>query len=123
LNLIPIGQLDGGHILYCLLGKRAHVIARGVFLTAVAVVIFNLWRGHPEYASWTLMLVLIWLMGTRHPPTANDRMPLGAVRVILGWLTLAFILVGFVPAPTYRNEPVAPQARAGEQAAQNRIGP
>lgn len=107
LNLIPIGQLDGGHILYCLVGRRAHRIARGLFLGAVAVVLFNLWRGQQEYASWTLMLVLIWLMGTRHPPTANDRVPLGAFRILLGWLTLAFILVGFVPTPTYRNTPPA----------------
>jgi membrane-associated protease RseP (regulator of RpoE activity) len=111
LNLIPIGQLDGGHILYCLLGRRAHQIARALFVGAVVIVVFNVWRGHQEYMSWSLMLFLIWLMGTRHPPTANDRVPLGKARIILGWLTLSFIVIGFVPAPMYTAEPVAPPAR------------
>jgi len=49
------------------------------------------------------MLILVWFMGTRHPPTANDDIPLGPTRIVLGWLTLAFILVGFVPSPQYVN--------------------
>ena len=49
--------------------------------------------------SWTLMLFLLLLMGPIHPPTANDEEPLGIGRYILGWLTLAFILVGFTPMP------------------------
>lgn len=109
LNLIPIGQLDGGHILYCLIGKRAHTVARWVYRLAVILVVVNLLRDNYEYAAWTLMLVLIGLMGTRHPPTADDHVPLGTFRVVLGWLTLAFILIGFVRAPTYRGEvPDAP---------------
>jgi hypothetical protein len=50
-------------------------------------------------------------MGTRHPPTANDRVPLGTTRIILGWLTMAFILVGFVPTPMYEGKgPIQPRA-------------
>jgi membrane-associated protease RseP (regulator of RpoE activity) len=99
LNLIPIGQLDGGHILFCLIGKKAHLVARALYLGAVGFVAYQLLRGHLEYQVWPLMLVLLWLMGTQHPPTANDQMPLGITRTILGWLTLAFVLVGFVPTP------------------------
>ena len=104
LNLIPIGQLDGGHILYCLLGKKAHLVARALYLGAVGAVVFQVIRGHLEYSAWTLMLILVWFMGTRHPPTANDHVPLGKARVMLGWLTLAFILVGFVPSPMYQSQ-------------------
>jgi len=106
LNLIPIGQLDGGHILYCLVGKRAHQIARAVYLAAVGYVVVQVLRGRMEYSVWTLMLILVWMMGTRHPPTANDHIPLGRIRIVLGWLTLAFILVGFVPLPMYEGSPV-----------------
>ncbi|HEY2252804.1 MAG TPA: site-2 protease family protein [Planctomycetaceae bacterium] len=101
LNLVPIGQLDGGHILYCLLGRKAHPIARFLYLGFVVFVVLKVMQGHNEYAAWSLMLILVWLMGTRHPPTANDGVPLGTTRIVLGWLTLAFILVGFVPSPQY----------------------
>ena len=45
------------------------------------------------------MLLLLLLIGPIHPPTANDEEPLGAGRIVLGWLTLAFIFVGFTPTP------------------------
>lgn len=93
LNLIPIGQLDGGHILYGMLRKKAHVIARGLMLAAIfCVVAFQLW-------NWSLMLVLLVMIGTRHPPTADDDVPLGWGRYVLGALTLAFIVLGFTPRP------------------------
>jgi membrane-associated protease RseP (regulator of RpoE activity) len=101
LNLIPIGQLDGGHILYCLLRRRAHAVARWLFRGAAGIVAINSFFGDQRYSGWWLMLALLWMIGTRHPPTADDRMPLGTGRIILGWLTLAFIIVGFSPRPPY----------------------
>jgi membrane-associated protease RseP (regulator of RpoE activity) len=95
LNLIPIGQLDGGHILYALLRQKAHKVARLLLFTAMFLVILN-WE---TLGSWTLMIVLLVIMGPIHPPTANDEEPLGVGRYILGWLTLAFIIVGFTPMP------------------------
>lgn len=95
LNLIPIGQLDGGHILYALLGKKAHPVAIGLLLSAVLVVVFNL----AVYGPWLLVIVLLIVLGPRHPPTQNDHVGLGPVRVLLGWLTLAFIVIGFTPQP------------------------
>jgi len=93
LNLIPIGQLDGGHILYSLIGKRAHTVA---FLLVGATVAYMVASQNYQYA---LMLVLIVMMGPRHPPTANDQVELGWFRVLLGWLTLGFIYIGFTPIP------------------------
>ena len=93
LNLIPIGQLDGGHILYGLLRTKAHKVATLLLLAAAAGVLwYQLW-------GWTLMLVLLMVMGPVHPPTADDEVPLGAWRTLLGWLTLAFIPIGFTPTP------------------------
>jgi membrane-associated protease RseP (regulator of RpoE activity) len=93
LNLFPIGQLDGGHVLYALLRKKAHFVARFILYAAAALVIFSgLWM-------WLPMLALIFYFGPKHPPTANDDEPIGIIRIILGWLTLAFVIVGFTPNP------------------------
>lgn len=101
LNLIPIGQLDGGHILYTLVRKKAHVIARLLLAFAALTVVYGGLFIQDAYFSWTLMLALVWFMGPKHPPTANDYVPLGTARIILGWLTLSFVIVGFIPTPMY----------------------
>lgn len=93
LNLFPIGQLDGGHVLYALLRGRAHWVATLILLAAVGLVVLF------RYYWWTLMLVLLMFMGPQHPPTGDDEMPLGTWRVVLGWLTLAFLPLGFTPNP------------------------
>ena len=93
LNLIPIGQLDGGHILYALLLKKAHTIAQLLLFGAAAgVIAFGYW-------GWTLMLLLLLFIGPIHPPTANDDVPLGTTRTVLGWVTLLFVIIGFTPTP------------------------
>jgi membrane-associated protease RseP (regulator of RpoE activity) len=93
LNLVPIGQLDGGHILYALLLRRAGRVAQSLLAAAmIAVVVWGYW-------GWTLMIFLLMLMGPVHPPTANDGVPLGTGRTILGWASLLFVLVGFTPTP------------------------
>jgi Zn-dependent protease len=93
LNLFPIGQLDGGHILYALLRRRAHAIA-SVLLAAAVVATVAL-----QLYGWSLMLALLVLMGPKHPPTSNDHARLGRGRIALGWLTLAFLPFGFTPNP------------------------
>jgi membrane-associated protease RseP (regulator of RpoE activity) len=93
LNLIPIGQLDGGHILYALLRRKSHPIAAALLIAAaVAVVVFGHWE-------WTLLILLLLFFGPRHPPTANDHVSLGAARATLGWCTLSFMFIGFTPTP------------------------
>uniref|UniRef100_A0A7C4QPG2 Site-2 protease family protein n=1 Tax=Schlesneria paludicola TaxID=360056 RepID=A0A7C4QPG2_9PLAN len=93
LNLLPVSQLDGGHIMYGLLGRRAHRIAWGVL---AAGGIYMLVTGDQSYG---LIFVLLLLLGVRHPPTTNDRVPLGAGRVLLGWFTMALFLVCFTLRP------------------------
>ncbi len=93
LNLMPIGQLDGGHILYSILGSWARRIALAVFLGLVAAAVAM------GFQQWYLMLFFLALVGPEHPPTADDSVPLGWGRAMLGWLTLAFVIVGFTPNP------------------------
>ena len=93
LNLMPIGQLDGGHILYGLIGRKAHRVAVIVLWTAV------FWMFRTGNWSYSPIVFLMLITGARHPPTRDDSVPLGRVRVVLGWLTLAFVLIGFTPNP------------------------
>jgi membrane-associated protease RseP (regulator of RpoE activity) len=93
LNLIPVGQLDGGHILYALLRRRAYPVAMACLGLALGYMIYQ--KSH----TYALLVVLLFLMGPFHPPTGNDEAPLGWPRILLGWLTLAFIIVGFTPDP------------------------
>lgn len=93
LNLFPIGQLDGGHILYAILLRRSHHLAKAMMILCVAGVIYF------GYWGWTIMLILLLLMGAAHPRTADDDAKLGRTRYILGWLALLFMPFGFTPVP------------------------
>lgn len=93
LNLLPVGQLDGGHILYALAPKLAPRVSLWLVAAAVvAVITQGLW-------TWSLMLLLLILVGLRHPPIEPGGEPIGPGRKLLGWLTLAFLLLGMVPEP------------------------
>ena len=104
LNLLPVGQLDGGHILYALLRKRAHevsslllsLVSAAVVVAAVAHFVYDL---ENYFWSWWLFVGLLHLIGARHPPTLDDAQPLGRGRTVLGWLLLLFVVVGLSPQP------------------------
>ncbi len=98
LNLLPIGQLDGGHLMYTLVGRTAHWIAWALILIAAGAMIY-----HGVY-SYVLLLILVTLMGPRHPPTANDFVSLGWGRQVVGWATLSFLLIGFTFQPIILTE-------------------
>lgn len=91
LNMLPVSQLDGGHLVYTLFGRRAHWIARGFVVLAVAYVIFS------QQWNWLLMIVLVMFIGTDHPPTSNDRMPLGRLRTSIGYLGVLIPVFCFAP--------------------------
>ncbi len=101
LNLLPIGQLDGGHILYTLLPGKAYAVSLAVISIAVAAIVTDgvlgwTWGVWP----WSFMItILVFFVGLKHPPAADNRVPLDRKRQIIGWLTLLFVLVGFTPTP------------------------
>ena len=99
LNLLPLGQLDGGHVFYSLLKRHAGRCSFLIFLFILGYVII----GHQW--NWTLFLVLILIIGVAHPPTGNDSVSLGWFRTILGWGTLLFVIIGFTPNPIIISEP------------------
>ncbi|MFN9717857.1 MAG: site-2 protease family protein [Planctomycetota bacterium] len=99
MNLLPVGQLDGGHILYTLIGKPAHYVAYGVIGLAFAYMSLQ------QDFSFTLLLFLLLMTGPKHPPTANDAESIGVLRHLIGWATLGFLVIGFTPTPIITPEP------------------
>jgi len=91
LNLIPVGQLDGGHVTYALLRHRAHRISRIAWWVCVALVYFG--------PNWILWAIILRVLGRRHPPTLYDHLPVGRGRVLVGVLSLVIFVVCFVPNP------------------------
>lgn len=89
LNMMPISQLDGGHVVYALLLRRGHYVARTFLLLAITYVLIS------RSVLWVVMIVLVTLMGVDHPPTADDEVPLGRLRRVLGWLSLVIPFLCF----------------------------
>ncbi len=92
INLLPAGQLDGGHVFRALLGDRA------VYVSYAAVVLL-LGLGFLAYPGWLLFAVLIFVLGLRHPPPLNDISPLDAKRYGIGLLAVGILVAGFVVIP------------------------
>jgi len=91
LNLLPIGQLDGGHIVYALLGRKHRIVAAAALLGFAVICIFM-------YHGWFLLLLLILWFGYRHPPT-QDETPVDKTRAVIGILTLIIFVLSFTPEP------------------------
>lgn len=91
LNMLPISQLDGGHVAYALFGRGAHTVARAFLVVAIVFVVVYIY----EAFVWTMMLILVILIGTDHPPTSNDNMQLGRGRTLLGWASLTIPVLCF----------------------------
>jgi membrane-associated protease RseP (regulator of RpoE activity) len=93
LNLVPLGQLDGGHVIYAMFGHRgALAVARVVSAGLLLAGLFLSW-------SWLVWWFLSrFVVGLRHPPALVEE-PLGRGRRAVGWLSLALFLATFVPVP------------------------
>jgi Zn-dependent protease len=97
LNLIPAGQLDGGHIARALLGKNATYVSY-----ASLMILFFLGM---LYFGWMIIALLILLLGATHPPPLNDVTKLDVRRKIVGstaaiMLVLCFVIVPVAQIPT-----------------------
>jgi membrane-associated protease RseP (regulator of RpoE activity) len=91
LNMLPVSQLDGGHVVYALFGREAYKFARAFTVVSIVYVVLNL----EQAAPWTLMLVLVIIMGIHHPPTADDSVELDDFRWILGVASMAIPVLCF----------------------------
>lgn len=92
LNLLPIGQLDGGHILYALLGKKSSIVYRiGIFVfCAIAILL---------YPGWMVFAILLLIFGFKHPAPIDEAIRLDRKRRILGVILFIIFLISFTPVP------------------------
>ena len=118
LNLLPVGQLDGGHITYAMFGRKGHAKAARTFLIFIvllgfpsflelllslvkpdAVLLIPPLLLHWSWPGWLLWaLILSRVIGLRHPPTGNDQQ-LTTPRIVFGWITIVIFFLTFTPVP------------------------
>ncbi|MCX6338726.1 MAG: site-2 protease family protein [Candidatus Aureabacteria bacterium] len=91
-NLMPVGQLDGGHVLYAVLGRWHSLVAR-MTIAALLIMGWFLWQG------WFLWAFLVILLGPYHAPPLNDVTPLNRGRIIIALLTMVILILCVVPIP------------------------
>lgn len=92
LNLLPIGQLDGGHIAYAILGKR-HKYLSIVLVAVLAILGIFYWEG------WALWAILMLILGIKHPPVIYWEVPLNQKRRVIGILAFIIFIITFIPEP------------------------
>ncbi len=91
LNLLPIGQLDGGHVLYSVFGPRSQKLVY-IFLGFLGVLSLI-------YPGWILLFILLLLLGRNHPTPFDNITPLDRRRKLLALLLLLVFTTSFMPMP------------------------
>jgi len=95
LNLLPVGQLDGGHICYAVIGPRSTYVTIAAISVAVVLAYFS-----KNWILWTvLMIAMLGAFGWRHPRVFDEDTPLDRTRLILAACALAMLVVCFTPVP------------------------
>ncbi|MGB4704817.1 MAG: site-2 protease family protein [Candidatus Saccharicenans sp.] len=95
-NLFPVGQLDGGHIVYALFGEKVQKFAPGIILTLIVLGIFY-------WAGWLIWAVLISVLGVRHPPVYPAFGKFSRRRIVLSLVIALIFILSFIPAPISGN--------------------
>lgn len=102
-NLLPVGQLDGGHIAYALFGRWHRHLGRVTFAALLALGtygIFSLvWDLPRGWLGWLLLAFLLTLFGRHHPPPLNPHIALDPWRRLVGLVCLVVFVLCFTPAP------------------------
>lgn len=95
LNLFPIGQLDGGHISYAVLGRRSSTVT----LVMIGIAFGLSWLA-ASWAVWTgLMAIMLFMFGRHHPRTFDEAVPLDRGRLWLAAFALLMFVLSFTPVP------------------------
>ncbi len=103
LNLLPMGQFDGGHVAFAMFGRRiAWPLAQVMALTCVFIGISGVLGLTTAWPIWFIWPLFAYLTGLRHPPPHNDITPIGWPRFILGLITFGLLLSMIVITPFYR---------------------
>ena len=92
LNLLPVGQLDGGHVVYALFGEKSKWIFRvSIILLALVTIFYN--------PGFLILLILLLIFGMRHPAPLDAETELDGMRKIIAILILIVFVLSFIPLP------------------------
>ncbi len=98
LNLFPIGQLDGGHISYAVLGRRSTYVTVGMIGVTLGLSYLS-----ASWIVWTVLMIgMLFTFGPRHPRTVDEDIPLDRTRLVLAAFAVAMFVLCFTPAPIER---------------------
>jgi len=92
LNLLPLGQLDGGHVVYSLFNRKLSLWAARIFFVALITLGFY-------WAGWWFWAGLVLILGLRHPPVLDEATPLESKHRVIGYASLLILILTFVPMP------------------------
>ena len=98
MNLIPSGQLDGGHAIYAIFGKRIHKLTGyAAFVVMLVVTALGFW--YYSSPAGILFVVILGIMMRIHHPEPPDMLPLDKKRIAIAILTFIVFMLCFVPIP------------------------
>jgi membrane-associated protease RseP (regulator of RpoE activity) len=108
LNLLPVGQLDGGHVIYSLFGGRLHRLVSWIFVSAGVVTGLAAFFVFPSlWGGWLLWAILLTVLGLGHPSTTDPHTPLNPRRRLMAWATIALFIATFSPVPLSFSPPTS----------------
>jgi membrane-associated protease RseP (regulator of RpoE activity) len=100
LNLLPVGQLDGGHVIYALFGPRWHRwISRMAWLGCLLMAVVPYLLRLQFWPGWMLWFLLVLVLGLGHPSTQDSETTLVGGRRLAAWATVLLFIVTFTPVP------------------------
>ncbi len=115
INLLPVGQLDGGHTVYALFGARWHrYISRTAWVGCALMALVPYLLGYSFWLGWLLWFGLVFVLGLGHPATVDADSPLTGARRWMAWATVALFILTFPPVPV-AFVPPAPNAPGNQQ--------
>lgn len=98
LNLMPVGQLDGGHVTYALFGRRGHrAVAAACYVGVIALVGYSIYNQSWSYILYAVILTLMMRGG--HPPVVDEQDSLGTPRILVALIGLLIFALCFMPFP------------------------
>ncbi|MBN2379839.1 site-2 protease family protein [candidate division WOR-3 bacterium] len=100
LNLLPLSQLDGGHIAYGVLGRRRIWLTIATYALMAAAVIYTLLK-YNQPSMWLVWGVITLIIGFRHPPSEDEITPLTRVDAVIAAVALAILVLTVMPVPIH----------------------
>lgn len=99
INLLPIGQLDGGHVIYSIFGRAQWRVAQAAIVVLLGLGFYLAFAYQQFINVWLLWVFIAQIFGLRHPPPLDDITPLDRRRKLIGYATIVIFILILTPIP------------------------